>query len=174
MDLHDLSILETTYHVADVDIPYMPGYLSFRELPLFLGVWEKATIRPDIVFFDGNGILHPRGLGLASHASFFIGTPTIGVAKTPTVAYAMPHMDKGSMSNILMEGEKRGVALRTQKGVKPIFVSTGNLVPLDQAVELVLQLSRPDGVIMSQPSRIPAITRIPDILSREYIRKHLR
>lgn len=167
MDYSSRHIIETVYQIDEVTQPYTPGYLAFRELPLILEAWKKVTHEPDIVFFDGNGILHPKRMGLATHASFFIEKPTIGIAKTPFIGtYDEPAKAQGSYSYIYDQEEIIGATLRTQQSVKPVFVSVGNHIDLASTIRLSMNL-------VGNESRIPEITRQADILTRKLRKKHL-
>ena len=144
-----------------IDVPYMPGFLAFRELPLVLKTVEKLIIKPDIYMFDGNGYLHPRHMGIATHASFYLETPTIGIAKTyyrveKGLNYKDPDAAAGSFSDIELNGEVYGRALRTQNGIKPVFLSVGNYISLDTATEITMGL-------IGHESHIPIPTRLADI-----------
>jgi deoxyribonuclease V len=156
MEIDSLEILEEVSVVADVGLPYIPGYLAFRELPPFLKAWNKATVEPDVVFFDGQGQLHPRRMGIATHASFFIGKPTVGVAKSHLFgSYEEPSMEAGSLSSVYDGGEIIGAVLRSRANVRPIFVSAGNAITLEEAVALTKRFITPK-------SRIPLITGLAD------------
>ena len=147
-----------------VEIPYIPGCLSFRELPIILKTYKQIAIAPDIAIFDGNGYLHPRHMGIASHASFYLNIPTIGVAKSyfkiGGTEYAPPGNTVGSYEDIVINGEIYGRVLRTRKNIKPIFVSVGNWIDIDTSTEVVLSL-------IGDESRQPIPTRIADIESRK-------
>lgn len=167
MDYHKKQILETVWHQDSVTCEYVPGFLAFRELPLFLNAWKKRTIDPDLVFFDGNGILHPQRVGIATHASFFIEKPTIGIAKNYFIGtYEPPGKEQGSFSYIYDHDEIIGAALRTQTNVKPVYISIGNGLSLENAIQLSMHF-------VSTQSRIPEITRQADILTRK-LRKRLQ
>jgi deoxyribonuclease V len=156
MEIESLEILEEVSAVADVGLPYIPGYLAFRELPPFLKAWQKGTIEPDVVFFDGQGQLHPRRMGLATHASFFIGKPTVGIAKSRLCgSYEEPAMEAGSLSRVYEGEEVIGAVVRSRANVRPIFVSAGNFITLKEAVALTKRFVTPK-------SRIPLITGIAD------------
>lgn len=166
MDYETHEVLEVVHHQATVSQDYTPGLLAFRELPILLPAWEKLQTTPDLVFLDGNGILHPRRMGLATHASFFLGLPTIGVAKTSFVReYPEPELAAGSIRYIQDGMETIGAVVRTQTGVKPVFVSVGNKIDLESSIRFTLHL-------VGKHSRIPEITRQPDIWSRK-LRKQL-
>jgi deoxyribonuclease V len=127
--------------VADVacDFPYVPGYLSFREGPAVVKVLNKLGRRPGLLFFDGQGIAHPRGLGIASHLGVVLGIPSVGCAKSRLVGeYEEPGPQKGSRSGLFFKNEQVGVVLRTRTGVRPVFVSPGHLIDIPGSVEVIL------------------------------------
>lgn len=139
----------------------MPGFLAFRELPLILKTVELLETVPDIFIFDGNGYLHPRHMGIATHASFYLNKPTIGIAKTyfrvdRKTDYTEPENAAGSFTDIVIDGEVYGRALRTHKDVKPIFISIGNFVSLDTACALAMKLT-------DKESHIPLLIRLADL-----------
>lgn len=118
-------------------------------------------ISPDIFIFDGNGYLHPRHMGIAAHASFYLNKPTIGIAKTyfridKKTDFVMPENEAGCFTDIIIDNEGYGRALRTHSGVKPVFVSVGNHVSLDTACKLALKLT-------DKESHIPLPTRLADL-----------
>nr|BDT32117.1 deoxyribonuclease V [Myxococcus sp. MH1] len=122
--------------------PYVPGLLSFRELPVVAVAWERLSMRPDVLIFDGHGIAHPRRLGIASHGGLLFGIPSIGCAKSLLVGTHGKLADaRGSTSPIIHKGEVVGMAVRTRKSVQPVYVSPGHLMDLPTAVELVLRAS---------------------------------
>ena len=82
INYHTAEVLETASHADQINVPYIPGCLAFREIPLFLQTYQKVTVPPDVLFFDGNGYLHPRHMGLAAHAGILIQKPTVGIAKS--------------------------------------------------------------------------------------------
>jgi deoxyribonuclease V len=125
-----------------IPMPYIPGLLSFREIPMLLKAWEKLNLKPDVLVVDGIGIAHPRRLGIASHLGLVLGIPTIGCAKSVlTGVYEEPADEPGSTSPLTdrKTGEVIGMALRTKSRVKPVFVSPGHLITLAESVELVLR-----------------------------------
>ena len=132
-DTHE--VIEKKHYSRKIEVPYIPGFLAFRELPLILKTVELLETSPDIFIFDGNGYLHPRHMGIATHASFYLNKPTIGVAKTyfridQKTDYTEPENEVGSYTDIVINGEVYGRALRTRKNVKPIFISIGNFISL--------------------------------------------
>lgn len=133
------KVLERVSARVRVDFPYVPGFLSFRELPALLDAYGKLETRPDLWMVDGAGIAHPRRLGLASHFGVMLDVPAVGVAKSRLVGtFSDLVLDKGAMAH-LMDGEERiGTVLRSRRGCRPLFVSPGHRVGMDQAAELVL------------------------------------
>lgn len=133
-------VIERVSARVKVDFPYVPGYLSFRELPALLEAYGKLQTRPDLWLVDGAGIAHPRRLGLASHFGVVLDVPTVGVAKSRLVGSFDEGLsaEKGSMTP-LMDGEERiGTVLRSRRGCRPLFVSPGHRVGMDQAADLAL------------------------------------
>jgi deoxyribonuclease V len=122
--------------------PYVPGLLSFRELPVLAEAWKQLKPVPDLLVFDGQGIAHPRRLGLACHGGLLFGVPSIGCAKSLLVGSHGPlGEERGATTEIRHRGEVVGMAVRTRKGVSPVYVSPGHLMDLPTAVEWVLRLS---------------------------------
>ena len=145
VDCQTKQVVEKRQASGRVAFSYLPGCFAFRELPLVIAAAAKLREWPDIFVFDGNGILHPRGMGLAAHASFYLRAPTMGVAKhyyrVDGAESAEPGEEPGSFGEIVKEGQVLGRAVRTRRGVKPVFVSVGNWVTLDTATRLALQLT---------------------------------
>lgn len=128
-------------HTAEgvVGYPYRPGLLAFREGPLTVAVLKKLTCRPDIFFFDGAGVAHPRRFGLASHIGVLFDIPTIGCAKTSLLPdFENPGPNPGDFTPLMLERDVLGVALRTRVGVQPVFVSPGHRVDLAGAIDIVM------------------------------------
>ncbi|OLF05820.1 endonuclease V [Actinophytocola xinjiangensis] len=144
------------------DFPYVPGLFAFRELPTLLAALDRLADPPQLLVADGNGIAHPRRFGLASHLGVVTGLPSIGVAKTPLGRYQPPADDRGATSPLIDGDDEVGVALRTQRGVKPVFVSVGHRIDLPTACRYVLRLAR--------RYRLPETTRLADQLSRRALR----
>lgn len=153
LDYPKLRIVEEQVAQGNLDLPYVPGLLSFRESPLMLAAFEKLTITPDLILVDGQGIAHPRRLGLASHLGLFLNTPTIGCAKSLLCGrHEEPGIDAGSYTEVVDRGETVGVALRTRPGVKPVYVSIGHKVDLEAAIYWVLECCR--GYRLPEPTRL--------------------
>jgi deoxyribonuclease V len=131
----------------------VPGLLSFREAPLILAAFEKLTATPDLVFVDGQGIAHPRRIGLASHLGLCLGLPTIGCAKSRLCGeHETPGFAAGSYAELRDNGEVIGAAVRTRAGVKPVYVSIGHMIDLPSAIRRVLDCCR--GYRLPEPTRL--------------------
>jgi deoxyribonuclease V len=132
--------------------PYVPGLLSFRECPVLLAAFARLRAEPDLLLIDGHGRAHPRLFGIACHIGILFDKPTIGCGKSLLVGdYVQPARRAGSSSALMFHGEQVGAALRTREGVKPIFVTQGNRVSLESAVELVRACT--DGFRIPKPTR---------------------
>jgi deoxyribonuclease V len=134
-----LSVVEVRGFEAPLEFPYVPGLLAFREIPLVVGALEQ--IKPDVnaVILDAHGLAHPRGLGLASHLGLFLDVPTVGCAKSRLVGvHEEPGREKGSATDLVYRKKVVGKVVRTRTGVSPVYVSVGNRIDLDSAVNLVL------------------------------------
>jgi deoxyribonuclease V len=148
-----LRVVEVKTSQGKPDFPYIPGLLSFRELPVTLAACEQLTITPDLFLVDGQGIAHPRRIGLASHLGLFLDTPTIGCAKSLLCGqHEILPETAGSYTTIVDRGETVGAALRTRTGVKPVYVSTGHKIDLKNAIHWVLELCR--GYRLPEPARL--------------------
>lgn len=154
------QVIESKYTWGEIDVPYIPGCLAFRELPLILQTVKKLDTLPDLYMFDGNGYLHPRHMGIATHASFYLEKPTIGVAKNyykiEDIDYTMPPNERNAYTDIVIKGEVYGRVLRTLKNVKPIYVSIGNYIDLNTATDMVCDF-------INSESHIPLPTRLADL-----------
>lgn len=140
LDLETLETIEEAGVVSTATFPYVPGLLSFREIPSLLEAWTKLKTEPDVVMFDGHGIAHPRRIGIASHAGLFLGVPTFGCGKSVLVGkYEEPAPERGSWSPMTHYGEVIGAALRTKDKVNPVYISPGHLIDLETAISLTLQ-----------------------------------
>lgn len=135
----DLSLVEVQGFEAQLAFPYVPGLLSFREIPSVAGALEKIEAPVDAVIFDAQGLAHPRRMGLASHMGLFLDVPTVGCAKSRLVGeHKEPGAEKGDTTDLVHRGEVVGRVVRTRTNVSPVYVSVGNSLDLDSAVELVL------------------------------------
>jgi len=134
-----LSLVEVQGFEAPLRFPYVPGLLSFREVPSVVGALEKIETEVDVLILDAQGLAHPRRMGLASHLGIFLDVPTVGCAKSRLVGtFEEPGVEKGSASDLVHRGEVVGKVLRTREGVSPVFVSVGSGIDLGSSVELVL------------------------------------
>ena len=144
--LPEFELVETVSTIRDVSFPYIPGLLSFREAPVCIDAVEKLKTSSDAFIIDGQGIAHPRRLGLAAHLGLFFDKPTIGCAKSRlTGAYKEPSPEKGAYSLLIDEKTKEqapvetiGAVVRTRSNVKPVFVSVGHKCLLEDAIQITL------------------------------------
>ena len=137
-----LNLIEIKTIIKEINFPYIPSFLAFRELPTFLELFELLKNSPDLIIVDGNGIAHPRKAGLATHLGILLNIPTIGCAKSPFYPVKEPPTRKGSYTFMKNEkGEIVGVALRTKERVKPVYVSPGHLINLEKSIEFILNCS---------------------------------
>lgn len=149
----ELRLVEVELAQGELDFPYIPGLLSFRELPLILAACQKLSLTPDLILVDGQGIAHPRRMGLASHLGLFLNTPTIGCAKSRLCgSHQIPEDEPGNYAELTDRGETIGVALRTKFGVKPVYVSTGHKIDLADSIYWVLKCLR--GYRLPEPTRL--------------------
>ncbi len=152
MSYPDLEVLEVATSAVKVAFPYVPGLLSFRELPALIPALEALSTLPDLIFADGQGLAHPRGFGLACHLGVLTGLPTVGCAKSRLVGEAdEPGPEVGDREPLLYEGRVVGAVLRTRENVKPLYISVGHKVDLATAVEVVLSCLR--GRRLPEPQR---------------------
>ena len=134
-----LEIVDFAVSTRHVVFPYIPGLLSFREGPVILDAMEKLSIIPDLLIFDGQGLAHPRRLGIASHMGLLTDLPAIGCAKSRLCGqYEEPGFERGSYVPLMDDGETIGAVVRTRKGINPVFVSVGHRVDLTTSIEYVL------------------------------------
>ncbi len=149
----ELDLVEAKVVSDRLDFPYIPGLLSFREAPLILAACENLSVTPDLIMVDGQGIAHPRRMGLASHLGLFLDTPTIGCAKSRLCGrHEVPGNEPGSYADLIDGDEVIGAALRTRAGVKPVYVSIGHRVSLPAAIHWVLACCR--GYRLPEPTRL--------------------
>ncbi len=153
-----LDPIDTWSRSGSTPFPYVPGFLSFREIPPLLPILEEVPV-PDIIIVDGHGIAHPRGFGLASHIGLITGVPTIGCAKNLLVGQCRePGPAGGDISPLILSGKIAGFALRSKKGCNPLYVSPGHLLdPLEALKGVMLCL---------KGYRLPEPTRLADRLSK--------
>lgn len=148
-----LEIVEMKIITDRINFPYIPGLLSFREMPFLLKAFEKVEHVPDLVLVDGQGLAHPRRLGLASHLGLWLNIPTIGCAKSRLCGeHEIPPLEAGGCAELLDSGEVIGAVLRTKADVKPLYISIGHMIDLPSAVKWVLVCCR--GYRLPEPTRL--------------------
>ena len=163
VDVATLRVLETSLAAGEADVPYVPGLLAFREIPLLRQAIDGLSRAPEMLVCDGYGLAHPRRFGLACHLGVLLDRPAFGVAKTAFIGtHAVPGPWRGDTTPLLDGDEEIGRVVRTQDGVKPVFVSAGHRIGVADAAELAVRLS--------DRYRIPEPTRQADILSRRALR----
>ncbi|PMB08993.1 endonuclease V [Fischerella thermalis CCMEE 5273] len=156
----ELELQETSLARRPTSFPYIPGFLSFREIPAVLDALEKIKITPDLILCDGQGIAHPRRFGIACHLGVIVNIPSIGVAKSLLVGKHQELPDtRGSWQPLIHKGEIVGAVLRTRVGVKPVYVSSGHRISLPTAIDYVLRCT--------PKYRLPETTRIADKLASD-------
>lgn len=149
----DLAVVDSSVVTLRPGFPYVPGLLSFREVPLLLAAFEGITAVPDVLIADAQGIAHPRRLGLASHLGLFLDMPSIGCAKSILCGrHGKLGEEPGNHAPLVDGDEVIGAALRTKKGVKPVYVSIGHKLDLDSAIRWVLACCR--GYRLPEPTRL--------------------
>jgi deoxyribonuclease V len=157
----ELQVLEQQVYEAPLSMPYIPGLLSFREIPCLLGAFSLLQQKPDLIMVDGMGIAHPRRLGIASHLGLWLNIPTIGCGKSLLVGkydHANLGLQAGSHVPLVDKGEIIGAVVRTRTKVNPLFISLGHLISLESSVQYVLACSK--------GYRLPEPTRLADKLSK--------
>ena len=139
----DLTPIESAVAQQAVTFPYIPGLLTFREGPVVLTAWEQLKIKPDLLMFDGQGIAHPRGIGIASHLGLWLNCPTIGVAKSRLFGrHEEPGIQRGDEAQLRDERDVTrsiGMVIRTRTNVRPMYISPGHLMDIPHAVTFVLR-----------------------------------
>jgi len=156
----DLELVEETIAAAEIRFPYVPGFLSFREGPAFIKAVRRLKTKPDLILVDGQGIAHPRGIGIASHLGVLLDMPTIGCAKSRLIGeFPEPGPKKGNWSPLLHQGQIIGAVLRTRTGIRPLFISPGHKINLENSIEIALACAR--------HYRIPEPLRRADFLSKK-------
>ena len=149
----ELAVVEVETAEDKLTLPYVPGLLSFRESPVILAACQKLRNTPDLILVDGQGIAHPRRLGLASHLGLFLDLPTIGCAKSILCGRQKPLAEEvGSYAELIDDGEVVGAALRTKPGVAAIYVSIGHKIDLASALHWVMKCCR--GYRLPEPTRL--------------------
>ncbi|MDZ7264204.1 MAG: deoxyribonuclease V [candidate division KSB1 bacterium] len=147
-----MTVVEQQTAMANINFPYVPGYLTFREAPALILAFEKISQVPDLIIFDGQGIAHPRGLGIASHLGLLLDRPAIGCAKSVLVGnYELPLPTAGHWTKLMFQGRGIGAVVRTRNHVKPLYISPGFKITLEEAIHWVLTTCR--GFRLPEPIR---------------------
>jgi len=148
----DLNEVERRHAHRKLSFPYIPGLLAFREAPVLLEAFAKVEREPDVIVFDGQGIAHPRGLGIATHMGLVLDKPTIGCAKSRlTGSFEEPGPEVGDYSPLVFGEKTIGAVLRTRHNVKPVFISQGHKIDLETCIDLLLKCN--DGYRIPKPTR---------------------
>jgi deoxyribonuclease V len=164
MPLQTLKAIEQVQAFVPVPFPYIPGLLSFREVPAILAALAQLTNVPDLLMVDGQGIAHPRRMGIAAHLGVLLDIPSIGVAKSRlTGRFEMPGEKKGEKSPLMHGTERLGTVLRSRDKVMPLFISPGHRVSVETATNITLRCLK--------RYRLPEPTRMADKLSKVAKRK---
>jgi deoxyribonuclease V len=154
LDYATLQVVERQGVVSHTAFPYIPGLLSFREAPALLQAFARLHSTPDVIVFDGQGMAHPRRLGIASHMGVLLDAPAIGCAKSRLIGrYAEPLPQRGAHAPLYdADGTQLGVVLRTKDHTRPVFVSVGHKMELEQAIDILLHCHR--GYRIPEPTRL--------------------
>lgn len=148
----ELTLLEYQIARLPTSFPYIPGYLSFREYPALVEAWKKIENKPSLLMVDGQGIAHPRGLGIASHLGILLNIPTIGVAKNRLYGtHDTLSEEVGSGISLMANQKKIGTVLRSKQRCKPLYISTGHRISTHTATQWVRQCLR--GYRLPEPTR---------------------
>ncbi|MBN1153663.1 deoxyribonuclease V [candidate division KSB1 bacterium] len=168
MNYPEMDELESITAAGRVSFPYVPGYLSFREAPILLEVFSKIKTRPDVVLFDGQGIAHPRGMGIASHMGLFLDIPTIGCAKTRLIGtYEPVPVHRGAHVPLWYHDSIIGAVIRSRTGVKPIYISAGHKITLHEALKIIFDTANRYRL----PEPVRAAHHLANQLRMKYERK---
>jgi deoxyribonuclease V len=160
----ELEPIEEASAASRVTFPYIPGLLSFRELPVVLEAFRSLRAVPDAVLVDGQGIAHPRRLGIASHLGLWLGLPTVGCAKSRLCGeHPPPGARRGDQVPLTLDGERIGTVLTTRDRIKPLFISPGHKTDIAAATELALACTR--------RYRMPEPTRLAHLLTNKLRRE---
>jgi deoxyribonuclease V len=148
-----LRVVARASAVVRASMPYIPGFLGFREVPALLAAWARLAVKPDLVLVDGHGIAHPRGFGIAAHLGVVLDVPSIGVAKSPLVGRPEAALgeDPGATQPLLWKGQRLGTVLRSKRRSNPLWISVGHRVSLDGAVAWVRRCDT--GYRLPEPTR---------------------
>jgi len=164
LEYPSLKEIDKYFYINKISFPYIPGLLSFREAPLVVELIQKNSIQVNVYIFDGHGIAHPRGFGLASHIGVILDVVSLGCAKSKLVGdYELPKYNKGSNTDLIYKEKVVGKVLRTKDNVKPVFISVGNRLMLEELPDFMLGCTT--------KYRIPEPTRLAHNAVTEYKKK---
>ena len=153
LEYPELNLVETKIMQGEINFPYVPGLLSFREAPLILKACAQLTHTPDLMIVDGQGIAHPRRLGIAAHLGLFFDIPTIGCAKSRLCGtHEEPAPEPGNYEELFDNNETIGVVLRTKFNTNPVYISIGNKIAIEDAIFWVMRCCR--GYRLPEPIRL--------------------
>jgi deoxyribonuclease V len=150
----ELNEIERSWEVVDEEFPYIPGLLAFREGPAIIKTYEKLKEKPDVLILDGHGMAHPRGFGIACYVGVLLDIPTMGIAKKRLYGTHQEPRDAPRSYEPLFSknGEQIGVALKTKKKTKPVFISAGHKIDLSTSKKIALMCVR--GYRIPEPTRL--------------------
>lgn len=153
LDFETLQPIARSGVVDEVEVPYVPGYLSFREVPALYRAWQALAIKPDVVMLDGHGIMHPRMVGVATHFGLVANVPTIGCAKKPLAGeFIDPELVPGDITTVKYQKDMRGYCYRSRKNCRPIFISPGTGMSCEDALRITQKCLR--GYRLPEPTRL--------------------
>ena len=163
---NDFKVIEKVFAEKEINFPYIPTFLAYRELPVILEAYNKLNFKPDAFIVDGMGILHPRKMGIASHFGVITDTVSIGCGKSKLIGkYKEPPNRRFAYNPVYVDNELRGYIVRTRKNSNPIFVSSGNNISINNSLQLVL--------LSTSRYRLPEPTRLAHNFLQEYRRNKL-
>lgn len=152
LEYPSLHLVDHALAEQPVTFPYIPGLLSFREIPVILSALAKLTIVPDLLLIDGHGLAHPRRFGLACHLGVLLDIPAIGCAKSILIGrHAQLEDARGSFTHLIAKGDIIGAAVRTRERVKPVYISVGHRIDLSSAIQITLNCG--GGYRLPEPTR---------------------
>lgn len=153
LDANTLEVIDKAAVVTETNFPYIPGYLSFREVPALLQAWKKLNTKPDVVMLDGHGVMHPRMAGVATHFGLAANVPTLGCAKKRLIGrFEDPAQSQDSVTELTYQGELRGYVYRSRAGIKPVFISPGTGMSFEDALSIARQTCA--GYRLPEPTRL--------------------
>lgn len=153
LNAETLEIIERASVITETEFPYIPGYLSFREVPALLQAWQKLTTQPNVVMLDGHGVMHPRKVGVATHFGLAANVATLGCAKKRLIGrFDDPAPAQDSVTELTYQGEMRGYVYRSRAGIKPIFISPGTGMNYEDALSITRRTCA--GYRLPEPTRL--------------------